>query len=168
MTVATNWNIAPDTATIPAGGNFIFTLTFTAPTIPDLYTDTLVFSTDSFPSKTIPLSASVVSDAGIIFEQDTVYRLEDNSYTNVMQLKNLTDSLHAIQFRLQVNKEISDNVVLIFQNIQKGADVSDSSWILVSNVIRGPITPNGASADEVFVLLYNINQGVGLGSGRLR
>ncbi len=165
MTAAPNWSITPDTASIPAGGNFIFTLTFAAPAIPDLYTGTLVFSTDSFPSNTIPLSATVVSDAGLIFDQDTVYRLEDSLFTNVLQLKNLTDSLHAIQFRLQVNKEISDNVVLIFQNIQKGTDVSDSSWIMVSNIVRGPITPNGASADEVFVLLYNINQGVGLAPG---
>jgi hypothetical protein len=111
------------------------------------------------------LSAIVVSDAGLIFEQETVYRLEDNSYVDVMQLKNLTDSLHALQFRLQVNKEISDNVILTFQNIQKGADVSDSSWILKYNIIRGPITPNGASVDEIFVLLYNLNQGVGLFPG---
>ena len=111
------------------------------------------------------MSAIVVLDAGIIFEQDTVYRLEDNSYMNVMQLKSLTDSLHAIQFRLQVNKELDDNIILSFLNIQKGTDVSDSSWILVYNVVRGPITPNGASKDEVFVLLYNINQGVGLPPG---
>ncbi|HLG31817.1 MAG TPA: choice-of-anchor D domain-containing protein [Ignavibacteriaceae bacterium] len=162
ITEAPNWNITPDTVTIPAGGNFIFTVTFIAPAIPETYTGTLVFSAASVPSKTIPLSAIVVSEAGLIFEQDTVYRLEDNSYMDVMQLKNLTDSLHALQFRLQVNKEVSDNVILTFQNIQKGADVTDSSWILVYNIVRGPITPNGASVDEVFVLLYNLNQGVGL------
>ncbi len=157
-----NWNIFPDTVTVPAGGSYIFTLTFIAPAIPNTYTDTLVFSPAGEPSQTIQLSAIVVSEAGLIFAQDSVYRLEDNSYTDVMQLKNLTDSLHALQFRLQVNKEVSDNVILTFQNIQKGADVSDSTWTLVSNVVRGQITPNGASKDEVFVLLYNINQGVGL------
>ncbi len=165
INIGPNWNITPDTVTIPAGGNSIFTLTFIAPAIPNTYTGSLVFSSASVPSRTIQLSAIVVSEAGLIFEQDSVYRLEDNSYMNVLQLKNLTDSLHALQFRLQVNKEISDNVILIFQNIQKGADVSDSTWILVSNIIRGPITPNGASKDEVFVLLYNINQGVGLVPG---
>ncbi len=82
-----------------------------------------------------------------------------------MQLKNLTDSLHAFQFRLQVNKEIDDNVILIFQNIQKGTDVSDAGWILRYSVTRGPITPNGASMDEVFVLLYNNNQGASLAPG---
>ncbi|MBT8382929.1 MAG: T9SS type A sorting domain-containing protein, partial [Ignavibacteria bacterium] len=91
--------------------------------------------------------------------------LEDNSYTDVMQLMNLTDSLHALQFRLQVNKEISDNVILTFENIQKGSDVSDSSWILQYTITRGPITPNGASVDEVFILLYNLDQGVGLDPG---
>jgi hypothetical protein len=107
----------------------------------------------------------VVSDAGIIFEQDSVYRLEDNSFVEVMQLKNLTDSLHAFQFRLQVNKENDDDVILIFQNIQKGNDVSDPGWILRYTVTRGPITPNGASTDEVYVLLYNSNQGVSLPPG---
>jgi HYDIN/CFA65/VesB-like, Ig-like domain/Abnormal spindle-like microcephaly-assoc'd, ASPM-SPD-2-Hydin/Secretion system C-terminal sorting domain len=165
ITEAPNWSITPDTAAIPAGGNFIFTLTFTAPAVLDTYTGTLVFSADSVPSKTIQLSATVVSAVGLVFEQDTVYRLEDNSYMDVMQLQNLTDSLHALQFRLQVNKEISDNVILTFENIQKGADVSDSSWILQYNVVRGQITPNGASVDEVFVLLYNINQGWGLTPG---
>ncbi|MDZ7624250.1 MAG: hypothetical protein U5J96_07390 [Ignavibacteriaceae bacterium] len=73
-----------------------------------------------------------------------------------MQLKNLTDTLHALQFRLQVNKETNDNVILTFQNMQKGNNVIDSSWVLVYNIVRGPITPNGASVDEVFVLLYNL------------
>ena len=162
---ALNWIITPDTASIPASGSFIFTLSFTAPSIPNVYSGTLIFSAAGVPSKTIQLSANVVTDAGLIFEQDTVYRLEDNSYMNVMQLKNLTDSLHALQFRLQVNKEISDNVILTVQNIQKGVDVSDSSWILRYNIVRGPIRPNGASVDEVFVLLYNINQGAGLVPG---
>ena len=140
---ALNWNITPDTVSIPTGVSFIFTLSFTAPAIPNVYTGTLVFSAVGVPSKTIQLSANVVTDAGLIFSQDTVYRLEDNSYMNVMQLKNLTDSLHALQFRLQVNKEISDNVILTVQNIQKGVDVSDSSWILRYNIVRGPIRPNG-------------------------
>ena len=159
---ATNWDISPDSAIIPAGSNAIFTLSFVAPAIPNTYLDSLIFSAQNLPSRTIPLSASVVTDAGLLFEKDTTYRLEDDSYTDIMQIKNLTDSLHAFQFRLQVNKEINDNVILIFENIQKGADISDSSWILRYNVIRGPITPNGASKDEVFVLLYNSNQGVAL------
>ncbi|HSW54523.1 MAG TPA: choice-of-anchor D domain-containing protein, partial [Ignavibacteriaceae bacterium] len=162
ITIGSYWNIVPDTVTIPAGSNYIFTLTFVAPAIPNTYTGTLVFSSTGVPSQTIQLSAIVVSEAGLLFESDSVYRLEDNFHMDVMQLKNLTDSLHALQFRLQVNKEINDNVILTFQNIQKGADVSDSSWVLVYNIVRGPIRPNGASIDEVFVLLYNLNQGVGL------
>lgn len=157
-----NWSITPDSAFIPAGGNFIFTLTFTAPAVPNTYTGTLEFSADGVPSETIPLSAIVVTEAGLIFQQDSVYRLEDNSYMDVMQLKNLTDSLHALQFRLSVNKEVNDNVILTFQSIEKGADVIDSSWVMAYNIIRGPITPNGASVDSIYVLLYNTNQGQGL------
>ena len=165
ITGSSSWNISPDTVSIPSGENFVFTLSFSAPAIPGTYTGTLEFSTSGFPSKIIQLSAIVVSDAGIIFSQDSVYRLEDNSYMNIMQLKSLTDSLHALQFRLQTNKEPDDNVILIFQNIQKGSDVSDPDWVLVYNIIRGQITPNGASRDEIFVLLYNLNQGVGLPPG---
>jgi len=117
------------------------------------------------PSSSIPLAANVVADAGLIFEQDTVYRLEDNSYMDILQLKNLPDSLHALQFRIQTNKEIGDNIFLTFLNIQKGSDLSDSTWVLVYNIVRGPINPNGASTDEVFVLIYNLNQGAGLAPG---
>ena len=163
--VSSDWNISPDSAVIPAGGNFVFTLSFVAPAIPNTYIDSLIFSSQSVPSSTIPLSASVVTDAGLLFERDTTYRLEDDSYTDIMQIKNLNDSLHAFQFRLQVNQEINDNVMLIFENIQKGADISDSSWILRYNVVRGQITPNGASKDEIFVLLYNSNQGAALAPG---
>ncbi len=165
ITGSGNWAITPDTATISAGGNFLFTVRFTAPSVPAVFTGTLVFSSPGVPSKTIPLSATVVSTAGLIFEQDSVYRLEINSYMDIMQLKSLTDSLHALQFRLQVNKEINDNVFIIFENIQKGSDIGDSSWILQYNVVRGPITPNGGSKDEVFVLLYNLNQGWALAPG---
>ena len=165
ITESPNWNIVPDTAAIPVGGNFIFTLTFNAPIVPNTYNGILEFSAAGVPSRIIPLSASVVTEAGLIFEQDTVYRLEDDSFTDIMQLKSLTDSLHAIQFRLQVNKEANDNTILTFQSIQKSNDVSDSSWILVYNIIRGPIQPNGASTDEVYVLLYNANQGAALAPG---
>ena len=162
ITGGPNWSITPDTAFIPAGGNFIFTLTFTAPAIPNIYTGSLTFSGENVPSRIIPLSAKVVSDAGILFEQETVYRVEDNSYIDIMQLKNLPDTLHALQFRINVNKEIDDNVILTFESLEKGSDVSDPGWIMVYNIFRGPITPNGGSVDSIYVLLYNTNQGFGL------
>lgn len=107
----------------------------------------------------------VVPDQGLIFAEDTVYRLEDDSYTDIMQLKGLPAKVQALQFRLLVNKVIDDNLILTFQGIQKGADVSDPSWVLTYNVFRGPITPNGASKDEVYVLLFNLNQNGGLPPG---
>ncbi|MEP0860037.1 MAG: T9SS type A sorting domain-containing protein [Ignavibacterium sp.] len=82
-----------------------------------------------------------------------------------MQLKGLSASAQAIQFRLKVNQAINDQTILSFQSIQKGNDISDPSWVLNYNVIRGPITPNGASQDEVLVLLYNLNQNNGLPPG---
>lgn len=100
--------------------------------------------------------------SGLVFEQDSVYRLEDNSYTDILQLKNLGYKAQALQFRLLINKDAGDSIVLTFQNIQKGADVSSSSWVLDYNVIRGSITANGGSIDEILVLLYNLNHDNGL------
>lgn len=112
--------------------------------------------------KIIAIHSFAIPKTGLVFQQDTVYRLEDFSYTDVMQLKNLTAKAQALQFRLKVNKASNDNTILTFQSLQKGNDVSDVSWVLNYNVFRGPINPNGASEDEVLVLLYNLNQNNGL------
>ena len=107
----------------------------------------------------------VYPDHGIIFEMDTVYQFEDDSYTEIIQLKDLSAKAQALQFQLSLNKEISDNTILTFQNIQKGSDISDPSWVLDYNVFRGSLTVNGGSVDEVYVLLYNLNQNNGLPEG---
>ena len=106
-----------------------------------------------------------VPDQGLIFEKDTVYRLEDNFYTDIMQLKGLEVKAQALQFRLQVNKAADDNLLMTFANIEKGSDVSNPSWALDYNVFRGPLTANGASLDSIYVLLYNLNQDGGLPAG---
>ena len=103
-----------------------------------------------------------INTYGLIFEQDTVYRLEEDFYTDIMRMKNLSSKIQALQFRLIINKAVDDKVILTFQNIQKGSDVSDPSWALDYNVFRGPLTVNGASKDEIYVLLYNLNQDGGL------
>ena len=102
---------------------------------------------------------------GLIFEKDTVYRLEDDSYVDIIQLKNLEYKAQALQFKLLVNKTVDDNVILTFQNLQKGSDISDPSWVLNYNVFRGPLTGNGASVDQINVLLYNLNYNSGLNPG---
>ncbi len=107
----------------------------------------------------------VIPRFGLIFEQDTVYRLEDDSYTDIMQLINLEAKAQALQFRLLVNKSVDDNSILTFQNIQKGSDISDPNWSLHYNVFRGPLTSNGSSVDSINVLLYNLTQNGGLPSG---
>ena len=106
-----------------------------------------------------------VPDYGLIFEQDTVYQLEDDSYTEMMQLIGLPATAQAIQFRLLVNKSADDNTLLTFKSIQKSDDLSDPSWVLNYNIFRGPLNPNGASVDEVLVLLYNLNYNNGLPPG---
>lgn len=107
----------------------------------------------------------VIPDYGLIFEEDTVYHLEDDSYTEMMQLIGLPYKMQAMQFKLLVNKVLDDNTILTFQSIQKSDDISDPNWVLDYNVVRGPITPNGASVDEVFVLLYNLLYNNGLPAG---
>jgi hypothetical protein len=120
-------------------------------------------SRDEF--KVITVHSFAIPKTGLVFQQDTVFRLEDFSYTDIIQLKSLTAKAQALQFRLKVNKASNDNIILTFQSLQKGNDVSDASWVLNYNVIRGPINPNGASQDEVLVLLYNLNQNNGLPPG---
>jgi len=102
---------------------------------------------------------------GLIFEQDTVYRLEEDFYTDTMQLRNLNAKAQALQFRLLINQALDDNTILTFQSIQKGSDITDPNWVLDYNVFRGPITSNGASVDAVYVLLYHLNQNGGLPPG---
>ena len=120
-------------------------------------------SRDEF--KLIIKAITIIPSQGLIFEKDTVYRLEYDSYVDIMQLKGLTDKAQALQFRLLVNQSVDDNVILTFQNIQKGSDVIDPSWILTYNVFRGPLTGNGASVDEILVLLFNLDQNNGLPPG---
>ncbi len=127
------------------------------------------FPIDITPSrsefKIITINSFAIPKTGLVFQNDIVYRFEDFSYTDVMQLRSLSATAQAIQFRLQVNKAHDDNNVITFQSIEKGSDISDPSWVLNYNVIRGPLSPNGASQDEVLVLLYNLNQNNGLPPG---
>ncbi len=104
----------------------------------------------------------LVPNYGLIFEKEIEYRLEDSSYTDVIQLLNLCDKAQAMQFRLLINKAPDDSTILIFKDIQKGSDLSDPSWLLDFNVMKGPVTQNGASQDEIYVVLYNLNQNGGL------
>lgn len=101
---------------------------------------------------------NILTESGLIFEKEFDYKLENRSYTDIIQLKSLSNGISALQFRLLVNKTAGDSTILIFGNLQKGPDVSDTNWVLVYNVIKGPIVPNGASADEIYVLLYNTTQ----------
>lgn len=104
----------------------------------------------------------IIPEFGLIFEEDTIYRWEDDSYTDKMKLINLEFKAQALQFRLLVNNSADDNVILSFMNIEKGADISDPSWVLAYNVFRGPLTGNGASVDEILVLLWNLSLDNGL------
>lgn len=120
-------------------------------------------SRDEFAVKV--LGPVILPRYGLIFEQDTVYRLEDDFYTDVMQLIDLEAKAQAIQFRLHVNKSPGDDAVLTFYKIEKGNDISDPTWALHYNVFRGPLTSNGASIDSINILLYNLSQNNGLSPG---
>ena len=110
-------------------------------------------------------STKVATNYGLIFEKEIEYRLEDSSYTNVIQLLHLSGKVQAMQFRLLINKAPDDSTILIFKDIQKGSDLSDPSWLLDYNVIKGPVNQNGASRDEIYIVLYNMNQNGGLVPG---
>ncbi len=112
-----------------------------------------------------PLPNNPATTYGLVFEKESVYEWEDNSYTDKIQLISLSAKAQAIQFRLLVNKAPDDSTILIFENLEKGSDISDSSWVLDYNVFKGPIDSNGASKDEIYVLLYSVIQNGGLPAG---
>ena len=159
------FTVIPSSANIPAGENQVFTVTF-SPSSAGTYSGSLNFtSNDPSSPHTVPLTGKGAGESGLLFRQDTVYQLDDDVYTAVVQLKGLDplgEKIQAIQFRLAVNKAVDDNTILTFRKIQKGADASDENWVLDYNLFRGPITANGASVDSVYVLLYNLEQNSGL------
>ena len=122
------------------------------------------FSTIAQPTDSL-ISKGFATINGLIFEKETEYLVGDSSYTDVIQLINLCDKAQAMQFRLLINKAPDDSTILIFKDIQKGSDLSDPGWLLDYNVIKGPIAKNGASQDEIFVVLYNLNYNSGLFPG---
>ncbi|WP_337873178.1 choice-of-anchor D domain-containing protein [Ignavibacterium sp.] len=159
------FTVSPTSATIPPLGSQVFTVSFT-PTAGGVANGTLTFTHNAPGSPNdVSLTGNGVAVFGLIFANDTVYNLEDSSYTEIMQLKSLSAKAQALQFRLLVNKSAGDNIFLTFQSIEKGTDVSDPSWVLQYNVFRGPLTSNGASVDSIYVLLYNLNQNGGLNPG---
>ena len=113
-------------------------------------------------------SIQVSTDYGLIFEKEIEYRLEDSSYTDAIQLFNLCDKAQAMQFRLLINKAPDDSTIIIFKDIHKGSDLSDPSWLLDFNVMKSPVAQNGASQDEIYVVLYNMNHNSGLLPGDYR
>jgi len=106
--------------------------------------------------------SEISTNYGLMFEKEIEYRIADSSYTDVIQLLNLCDKAQALQFRILINKAPDDSSILIFKDIQKGSDLSDPSWLLDFNVMKGPVTQNGASQDEIYIVLYNLNQNGGL------
>jgi hypothetical protein len=156
------YTIVPATDTISALGSQIFNITFN-PDGGGAFPGNLTFNHNATGSpSTVVLSGNGISVFGLIFAQDTISRLEDSTYTDVIQLKSLDAKAQAIQFRLLVNKASDDNTILRFQNIQKGADVATADWSLQYEVFRGPFTTNGSSIDSIYVLLYNLNEDSGL------
>ncbi len=109
-----------------------------------------------------PLPGNPALTYGLVFEKEYVYEPEDSSYTDKIQLISLSEKVQALQFRLLVNKAADDSTILIFEDLRKGSDISDSSWALDYNIFKGTVDSNGASKDEIYVLLYNVIQNGGL------
>jgi len=159
------FTVTPPSATIAPLGSQVFTVTFDPPA-GSPYTGTLVFTHDGpGPTTDVPLEGIGIAESGLIFEHEIRYRLEEDFYTDKMQLKALPFKAQALQFRLLTNQVAGDETILTFQSIEKGLDVDDDSWVLDYNVFRGPIQGNGASQDEIVILLYNLEADNGLPTG---
>ena len=108
------------------------------------------------------VAQEINANRGLLFEKELEYRLEDSSYTDVIKLLDLESKIQALQFRIMINKAPDDSTILIFKDIQKGADLSDPGWLLDYNVVEGPELKNGASKDEIYIVLYSSNLKGGL------
>jgi hypothetical protein len=164
VTVPAGYSVSPTSATIPALGNQVFTVTF-APTAGGTFNGDLTFTHDAPGSPSlVALTGTGVTLSGLIFEVDQRTRREEDTYTDRLTLRNLNLSngpIQALQFKLIVNAATSEDTVLRFNNITKGNDVSGANWLLEYNVERGASTI-GASVDTIYGLLYNIDQTGGL------
>ncbi|RKY97838.1 MAG: Coagulation factor protein [Ignavibacteriae bacterium] len=167
-----DYTVTPATATVLPGGSEVFTVTFTPPSVGGPFTGTLVFTHNAAGSPdNVSLTGNGIDPplvSGLIFEMDTVWYLEEDFYSETMQLVAPPGpNVQALQFRLLVNRAPDDETILTFTGIDKGGDVSDPSWVLDYNIFRGDINANGASDDTVYVLLYNLNQDGGLAGNAL-
>jgi Secretion system C-terminal sorting domain len=111
------------------------------------------------------VTAQITNKSGLVFEKDTANTIEKGTYTNILQLKNTDAKIQALQFKLAINESIDDSAVIIFRDIQKGTDINNPDWELDYNIIHGIANTNGASQDEIIVLLYNTQQNNGLSAG---
>ena len=128
----------------------------------DLSVSTFLLLITFFGLPIFPQMNNGTTGYGILFENKTTERMAGGLYTETMHLNNLSDKTQAFQFRLLFNKSEGDSTILIFQDIQKASDLADESWQLSYNVVKGSLLNNGASQDEVLVLVYNLNQNNGL------
>lgn len=112
-------------------------------------------------------SESTISEnnAGLHFLKESDHRLDDSTYTDIIQLTKLTGKVQALQFRILFNKSDDDTAILAFKDIQKGSDLKDPGWLLDYNIIKGSTVPSGTSDDEIYVVLYNSNLDGGLPPG---
>jgi hypothetical protein len=160
-----DYTVLPPNATVAPGANQVFNVTF-APSAAGPSSGDVVFNHNGpGPSTSVPVTGAGFVPAakfGLVFEQDTAY--VDENTSDIVEKIQLLDmvpgtELHALQFRLITNiPDSGDATILTYQSIEKGSNISSlSNWILETNVVRGPITPNGASRDTIYVLLYNIN-----------
>jgi hypothetical protein len=102
------------------------------------------------------------SESGLLFQKESEHRADANVYTHTIQLKNLSEKIQALQFRILFNKADDDSTILIFKDIQRGSDLKDPAWLLDYNIFKDSTGSSKASKDEIYVVLYNSNLNGGL------
>jgi len=161
-----DYSVLPTSATVAPGASEVFTVTF-APSGDGTIAGDVVFDHDGpGPTTSVPVTGvgfTPPTVSGLVFSEDTAF-VPENTYdlTATLQLLGLPpgDAVHALQFKLQSNMVVDDETILTFQSITKsGSIASDPDWVLETNVVRGPIEPNGASEDLIYCLLYHIGDG---------
>ena len=166
VATAAPFSVTPTSATVAPGASQVFSVTFLA-TAGGTFNGNLTFNHNGSTSPdVVNLTGNATSVFGLVFADEERIVKEDSTYSDIIQLNNLSATAQAIQFRLLTNKSSDDNSLITFQSIEKaGSIAADPFWNLQYEVFRGPITATGASVDSIYVLLYNLQQNAGLAPG---
>jgi hypothetical protein len=158
--------------TVTAGGNRIFTVTFTAPSHDTTITGNVVF-THNAPGSPSNLAVtgnvqSPPSQGGVLQFASATRSRKDNTtgYTDSLQLINYVGKpLQSLQFKIVTNSTTSNGNLVILRSVERGSNIPAANWSFNSRIIHGVANSDGAAKDTVTVVIYGIGRADTLPAG---